>query len=149
MKTAYLTPDDVLRLAAHHFDVHVEEILGASRRRPLIHYRQAAVIVARRLTAASWPEIARAFHIHHTTALHAAQRAAHEPGLRHYADDLASAIIGSGVRSAVTWHLTATCRCGWSTTLELTTAATVAELVDAYRLLERSERDHRHLEATA
>lgn len=140
----YLTPDDVARLAAHHFDVHVDDLTGPSRRRPMVEYRQAAIAVARRVTHGSWPEITRAFgRTDHTTAMHAARRAESSPRVRRYAADLAAAIqgSGSGTSASVAWHLSATCRCEWSTTLELTADATVAELVERRRHLHGGRAD--------
>lgn len=144
MIAAYLTPDDVVQLAAHHFDVRVDELRGPSRRRPLALYRVAALGAARHLTGASLPEIGRAFGRHHTSVLNAVRRSEQEGAVGRYHDDLVRAISRGDRASGLAWRLALSCRCGWATELVLEGAPSIAEIADAARALARAERDHRH-----
>ena len=57
------------------FGFDVEEIIGASRRRPLVTARQVAMYVFREITDLSYPAIAREFGGRdHTTVIHAVDK---------------------------------------------------------------------------
>ena len=57
------------------FGFTVEELIGKSRRRPLVTARQVAMYVVRELTDLSYPAIARDFGGRdHTTVIHAVEK---------------------------------------------------------------------------
>ncbi len=59
---------------AQYFDLPLSELLGSSRKGSIAHPRHVAMYLARTLAMESLSAIARAFHRHHTTALHGIQR---------------------------------------------------------------------------
>lgn len=66
----------VVSATAQTAQMSIAEMRARSRRRPLVVTRQIGMLAARRLTAASLPEIARAFGlVDHTTAMHGIRRA--------------------------------------------------------------------------
>lgn len=148
----YLTADDVVRLTAHHFGVHVDDLTGPSRRYPVLRYRQAGMVAARRLTSASWPTIARAFgRMDHTTAMHAARRDKTDIALHRYVNELVNVIRNgnSASTNGGEWIIGVACVCGWAARLQLSREATSTEVFDAYQSLQRAERDHRHIDLGA
>lgn len=66
----------IIARTAEAFDVPVEEILSDRRQKPVVVARQVAMTLARQLTPASYPAIARAFRRDHTTVMHAEERTA-------------------------------------------------------------------------
>jgi len=70
-----ITPRMILDETADMFGFEVEEIIGASRRRPLVTARQVAMYVFREITDLSYPAIAREFGGRdHTTVIHAVDK---------------------------------------------------------------------------
>jgi len=70
-----ITPQMILDETADMFGFSVEEIIGASRRRPLVTARQVAMYVFRESTDLSYPAIAREFGGRdHTTVIHAVDK---------------------------------------------------------------------------
>lgn len=67
---------DVIRAASALSREPVEQITGPSRCQPLARWRQRAMYVARSVTEASYPRIARAFGRDHTTVLFAFRKLA-------------------------------------------------------------------------
>ncbi len=65
----------ILNATAERFNFTIEELVGKSRRRPLVSARQMAMYVARELTDLSFPLIAREFGGRdHTTVMHACDK---------------------------------------------------------------------------
>jgi hypothetical protein len=147
----YLTADDVVRLTAHHFGVGVAELTGPSRCYPVLRYRQAGMVAARRLTSASWPAIARAFgRSDHTTAMNAARRDATDIALHRYVNELVNVIRnGNSAAAGGEWIIGIACVCGWASRLQVGREATSTEVFAAYQSLQRAERDHRHIDLGA
>ncbi len=70
-----ITPHMILDETADMFGFTVDEITGASRRRPLVTARQVAMYVFREITDLSYPAIAREFGGRdHTTVIHAVDK---------------------------------------------------------------------------
>lgn len=70
-----ITPTMILEETADMFGFEVDEITGASRRRPLVTARQVAMYVFREVTDLSYPAIAREFGGRdHTTVIHAVEK---------------------------------------------------------------------------
>ncbi len=70
-----ITPQMILHETSEMFGFSIEEIIGASRRRPLVTARQVAMYVFRELTDLSYPAIAREFGGRdHTTVIHAVDK---------------------------------------------------------------------------
>jgi chromosomal replication initiator protein len=70
-----ITPNLIISKTSEMFGFPVEEIKGASRRRPLVTARQIAMYVFRELTDLSYPAIAREFGGRdHTTVIHAVDK---------------------------------------------------------------------------
>jgi len=70
-----ITPQMILNESARYFDFPIEELIGASRRRPLVNARQVAMYVMRELTDMSYPAIAREFGGRdHTTVIHSVEK---------------------------------------------------------------------------
>ncbi len=70
-----ITPQLILDASAQRFDFTIEELCGASRRRPLVNARQIAMYVMRELTDMSYPAIAREFGGRdHTTVIHSVEK---------------------------------------------------------------------------
>jgi chromosomal replication initiator protein len=70
-----ITPQLILDATSKMFSYSIEEIIGKSRRRPLVTARQVAMYVFRELTDMSYPAIAREFGGRdHTTVIHAVEK---------------------------------------------------------------------------
>jgi chromosomal replication initiator protein len=70
-----ITPALILDATSEMFGIPVDEITGASRRRPLVMARQISMYVFRELTDLSYPAIAREFgNRDHTTVIHAVDK---------------------------------------------------------------------------
>ena len=70
-----ITPRMILDETSDMFGFSIEEIIGASRRRPLVTARQVAMYVFREVTDLSYPAIAREFGGRdHTTVIHAVDK---------------------------------------------------------------------------
>jgi chromosomal replication initiator protein len=70
-----ITPQLILEATSKMFGYPIEEIIGKSRRRPLVTSRQVAMYVFRELTDLSFPAIAREFGGRdHTTVIHAVEK---------------------------------------------------------------------------
>lgn len=70
-----LTPKIILDETSDMFGFSVDDIIGASRRRPLVTARQVAMYVFREATDLSYPAIAREFGGRdHTTVIHAVDK---------------------------------------------------------------------------
>ena len=70
-----ITPQMILDESARYFDFPLDELIGASRRRPLVGARQVAMYVMRELTDMSYPAIAREFGGRdHTTVIHSVEK---------------------------------------------------------------------------
>jgi chromosomal replication initiator protein len=70
-----ITPKLIIEKTSDMFGFSVEEIKGASRRRPLVTSRQIAMYAFRELTDLSYPAIAREFGGRdHTTVIHAVDK---------------------------------------------------------------------------
>jgi chromosomal replication initiator protein len=70
-----ITPERILQLTSDKFGFPVDEIMGKSRRRPLVTARQVAMYVMREVTDLSYPAIAREFGGRdHTTVIHAVEK---------------------------------------------------------------------------
>lgn len=133
MLNPILTVDDVIATAATTFGVTLDDLIGPSCVRPLSHYRHAAMAVTRDLTAASYPEIARAFgRVDHTTAINAVRRAVANSDVAAFAQRLTSALheLYDDERF-FPWVVSLRCGCGWQRALALPVAADAAVFVDA------------------
>lgn len=74
-KPRQITPSMILEETSDMFGFPIEEIIGASRRRPLVTARQVAMYVFREATDLSYPAIAREFGGRdHTTVIHAVDK---------------------------------------------------------------------------
>ncbi len=70
-----ITPALILEVTAEMFGHDVEELIGPSRRRPLVTARQIGMYVFRQLTDYSYPKIAEEFGGRdHTTVMHACEK---------------------------------------------------------------------------
>lgn len=70
-----ITPQLILDATSAMFGYPIEEIIGKSRRRPLVTARQVGMYVFRELTDMSFPAIAREFGGRdHTTVIHAVEK---------------------------------------------------------------------------
>jgi chromosomal replication initiator protein len=70
-----LAAEDIIRATADEFGFAVDEVLGASRRQPLVLCRQVAMYLCRELTDLSLPKIGGHFGGRdHTTVLHAVDK---------------------------------------------------------------------------
>ena len=70
-----ITPQMILDESARYFNFPIDELCGASRRRPLVNARQVAMYVMRELTDMSYPAIAREFGGRdHTTVIHSVEK---------------------------------------------------------------------------
>jgi chromosomal replication initiator protein len=76
-----ITPDLILAATADMFGFPIDELIGKSRRRPLVTARQIAMYVMRELTDLSYPAIARVFGGRdHTTVIHAVEKISAQMG---------------------------------------------------------------------
>ena len=83
-----------MEATAKAFDLTIEEICGASRRRPLVAARQTAMYLFRELTDYSFPAIAREFGDRdHTTVMHAQKKIARLMGERRQVYDQVTDLI--------------------------------------------------------
>jgi chromosomal replication initiator protein len=70
-----ITASQIIQISALHFGFSVEELIGPSRRRPLVIARQIAMYLFRELTDFSYPAIGREFSDRdHTTVIHAVEK---------------------------------------------------------------------------
>jgi chromosomal replication initiator protein len=70
-----ITPTVILDASSRMFGFPIDELIGKSRRRPLVTARQMAMYVFRELTDLSYPAIAREFGGRdHTTVIHAVEK---------------------------------------------------------------------------
>ncbi len=70
-----ITARQILEISARHFGFSVDELIGPSRRRPLVIARQIAMYLFRELTDFSYPAIGREFSDRdHTTVIHAVEK---------------------------------------------------------------------------
>ncbi len=70
-----ITAQQIIEISARHFGFSVDELIGPSRRRPLVIARQIAMYLFRELTDFSYPAIGREFGDRdHTTVIHAVEK---------------------------------------------------------------------------
>ncbi len=70
-----VTAERIIELTAELFDLSVAQVIGGSRRRPLVDARQIAMFVTRNMTDLSFPDIGKAFGSRdHTTVMHACRK---------------------------------------------------------------------------
>ncbi|GIW25741.1 MAG: chromosomal replication initiator protein DnaA [Meiothermus sp.] len=70
-----LTPEEILKAVADYYNLKLEEIRGAGRRKEVVIPRQMAMYLIREMTHASLPEIGQFFDGRdHTTVLYAIQK---------------------------------------------------------------------------
>ena len=70
-----ITTDLIIQATTKLFGLSMDELLSASRTRPLVNARQIAMYVSRELTDLSYPQIAKAFgKSDHTTVIHAVNK---------------------------------------------------------------------------
>ncbi len=70
-----ITPALILDKTSAQFAIPIDDIISASRRRPLVQARQIAMYACRDLTDLSYPEIGRIFgNRDHTTVIHAVEK---------------------------------------------------------------------------
>jgi len=70
-----VTAERIIDLTAEMFGFDVEQIIGGSRRRPLVDARQVAMYVTRNMTDLSFPDIGKEFgNRDHTTVMHACRK---------------------------------------------------------------------------
>lgn len=90
--TRRVTVADVQRAVSRHFELPIEELLGASRDRRLSDPRQLAMFLSCELTGDSLPMIAAAFNRNHSTVVHARDKLAeavlNDPDMAATADSL-------------------------------------------------------------
>ncbi len=66
-----LTFDEIQRVVAEHFDLRMTDMSSKRRPRSVAMPRQVAMVLCRKLTRSSLPEIAKAFDKTHATVVHA------------------------------------------------------------------------------
>lgn len=70
-----LTSEDILKAVANHYNLKLEEVRGAGRRKEVVIPRQMAMYLIREMTPSSLPEIGQFFDGRdHTTVLYAIQK---------------------------------------------------------------------------
>ena len=70
-----VTPEVILSKTAEMYGFSIDELIGGSRRRPLVTARQIAMYIFRELTELSYPAIAKEFGGRdHTTVMHAVKK---------------------------------------------------------------------------
>jgi len=70
-----ITPDVILSKTSEMYGFSIDELIGGSRRRPLVTARQIAMYIFRELTELSYPAIAKEFGGRdHTTVIHAVDK---------------------------------------------------------------------------
>lgn len=78
-----VTAERIIDHTADIFGFTVDQIIGASRRRPLVDARQVAMYVTRNMTDLSFPDIGKAFgNRDHTTVMHAVRKIESKMGER-------------------------------------------------------------------
>jgi len=84
--------ESIQRESARYFKVPLEDLKQEKRTRPVAHARAVAMYLARTLTEASFPELARRFQKDHTTVLAAVRKIEklreNDPDLRHALEEL-------------------------------------------------------------
>lgn len=90
--------EDVIDETAFLFDVDIEDLVGPSRREPIVFIRLIAMAAARSL-GASYPSIGRAFNRDHTTVMSACKRVARSPQLAWRADAIVKALTSDAEAS--------------------------------------------------
>jgi len=94
-----ITPDLILAKTSEIYGFSREDLVGASRRRPLVTARQVSMYVFREITDLSYPAIAREFGGRdHTTVIHAVDKISRLMSERRDIYDQVSALV-SAVRS--------------------------------------------------
>jgi chromosomal replication initiator protein len=94
-----ITPDLILTKTSEIYGFSREDLVGASRRRPLVTARQVSMYVFREITDLSYPAIAREFGGRdHTTVIHAVDKISRLMAERRDIYDQVSALV-SAVRS--------------------------------------------------
>ena len=68
-----LTVDEIMKTVAAHYGVKIEDIMKKERTQTLVTPRQVAMILSRKLTTKSLPEIADSFKKTHATVYHGTQ----------------------------------------------------------------------------
>ena len=97
-----ITPDVILQATAKTFGFTVEELRGASRRRPLVTARQIGMYVFRQMTDFSYPAIAREFGGRdHTTVMHAYDKISALMGERRHIYDQVTELMAN-IRKGMT-----------------------------------------------
>ncbi|MFZ4583817.1 MAG: chromosomal replication initiator protein DnaA [Acidimicrobiia bacterium] len=90
-----ITPELILDETAKMFGWTVEDLIGKSRRRPLVTSRQICMYVFRELTDYSYPRIAEVFGGRdHTTVMHAVDKIKSQMTERHQIFDQVNDLIG-------------------------------------------------------
>ncbi len=70
-----VTAERIITLTAEMFGFDIDQIVGGSRRRPLVDARQVAMYVTRNMTDLSFPDIGKEFGSRdHTTVMHACRK---------------------------------------------------------------------------
>lgn len=70
-----VTAERIITLTAEMFGFGIDQIVGGSRRRPLVDARQVAMYVTRNMTDLSFPDIGKEFgNRDHTTVMHACRK---------------------------------------------------------------------------
>jgi len=70
-----VTAERIITLTAEMFGFDIDQIVGGSRRRPLVDARQVAMYVTRNMTDLSFPDIGKEFgNRDHTTVMHACRK---------------------------------------------------------------------------
>ena len=70
-----VTAERIIALTADMFGFEIDQIIGGSRRRPLVDARQVAMYVTRNMTDLSFPDIGKEFGGRdHTTVMHACRK---------------------------------------------------------------------------
>lgn len=88
-----ITADLILDVTTEEFDFSFDELVGRSRRRPLVNARQIAMYVIREMTDLSYPAIASEFGGRdHTTVIHAVDKIAKQMGERRQTYDQVTAL---------------------------------------------------------
>jgi chromosomal replication initiator protein len=67
------TPADIIRFVAQHYGIRVADLKGRSNRRSIALPRQVAIYLIREVLQLSFPEIAKIFSKHHSTAMYAVE----------------------------------------------------------------------------
>ena len=94
-----ITPDLILAKTSEIYGFSREDLVGASRRRPLVTARQVSMYVFREITDLSYPAIAREFGGRdHTTVIHAVDKISRLMAERRDIYDQVSALV-SAIRS--------------------------------------------------